>query len=317
MFSASLRILFLFFVLPLVHATIFVTVPSSTTTCHGGQDCLVQWEDNGAAPFLSTIGPCFVGLYNGNGVLVQQIEPVDVSSVRSLNFTPDPSAGPDTHNYYINFTSVNVIGIPSSHYTQYSPSFALAGMSGSLQSPVPSDTSIPAVPSTVASAPQNSVTTTISVINSFSTSGGASSASAAPTVLTSSATASTPSVKSSAPSGSIAPSASPSSQSAVLSGSVSSGLSSTVSSTLSSSSASTISNSPVSAGSSTLTVPASFTTSRSPVSTPFSSSASASNSSSTATSATSGAVSSASAGFTSFTLFALLSPIITIASRLH
>ena len=75
------------------------------TTCIGGQSCDVEWLDNGDAPLLTTIGPCFVGLFNGQGVsrvfpgavpltlivrvqqLIQQIEPVDVASVHSLTFT--------------------------------------------------------------------------------------------------------------------------------------------------------------------------------------------------------------------------------------
>ena len=75
-----------------------------TTVCHGGQPCPVQWLDDGEQPLLTTMGPCYVSLYAGNEarlyvhvhffiwsnvaqVLIQQIEPVDVSTTHSLTFT--------------------------------------------------------------------------------------------------------------------------------------------------------------------------------------------------------------------------------------
>ncbi|OCH88717.1 hypothetical protein OBBRIDRAFT_836368 [Obba rivulosa] len=92
--KAYMALLVLFSLALSVQATIFVTSPASGGTCSGGSSCTVEWVDNGEAPLLSTIGPCFVGLYNGNDVLVQQIEPVDVANLHSLTFTPDPNAGP-------------------------------------------------------------------------------------------------------------------------------------------------------------------------------------------------------------------------------
>ncbi|OBZ76951.1 putative GTP-binding protein P8A3.11c, mitochondrial [Grifola frondosa] len=146
-----------------VQATIFVTQPAARSACHGGLSCTVEWLDDGEAPLLNDIGPCYVGLYNGNAVLVQQIEPVDVSSVHVLEFTPDSRAGPDSDAYYINFTTVNPIGNPPAHYSQYSPSFSLGSMTGSFASPIASDTATIQVPSTVLNAPPSSITSTTTI----------------------------------------------------------------------------------------------------------------------------------------------------------
>ena len=81
--------------------------PLETTVCHGGQPCPVQWLDDGEQPLLTTMGPCHVSLYAENEVrlyvhsrfsiwanvtqiLIQQIEPVDVSTTHSLTFTVKP-----------------------------------------------------------------------------------------------------------------------------------------------------------------------------------------------------------------------------------
>ncbi|KAI0088270.1 hypothetical protein BDY19DRAFT_189303 [Irpex rosettiformis] len=138
---------------------LYITHPLTSTTCTGGKQCEVDWVDDGTAPFVSDIGPCYVGLYNGNGVLVQQIEPVDVASVHSLTFTPDSKAGPISSKYYINFTGIDT----SKEFQGFSTFFTLTGMSGSLSHPNPSDTSVIPVPSTVASPPPQSIQTTITV----------------------------------------------------------------------------------------------------------------------------------------------------------
>ncbi|KAI0725082.1 hypothetical protein C8Q72DRAFT_854465 [Fomitopsis betulina] len=79
-----------------VSATLYVNNPVATSICYGEQPCTVTWLDDGQAPLLSDIGACYVGLYNGNGTLIQQIEPVNVANVHSLTFTPDPAAGPNS-----------------------------------------------------------------------------------------------------------------------------------------------------------------------------------------------------------------------------
>ncbi|KAH9064535.1 hypothetical protein EDB87DRAFT_1556292, partial [Lactarius vividus] len=70
--------------------------PTTRSVCHGGKPCLVQWLDDGQNPLLETMGPCRVALFSGNEKLIQQIEPVDVSTSHSLTFTPSPKAGPNS-----------------------------------------------------------------------------------------------------------------------------------------------------------------------------------------------------------------------------
>lgn len=152
----------------LARAALYVNEPIASSACYGGQPCTVSWLDDGEQPLLSKIGACYVGLYNGKGLLVQQIEPVNVASAHSLVFTPDPSAGPSAGDYYLNFTSVSLMVNQTSRYTQYSADFALASMSGSLSSPIASDTSALPVPSSVLSPTLNIVESTSTISNSFS-----------------------------------------------------------------------------------------------------------------------------------------------------
>jgi len=80
-----------------VLGALFAIKPNSQTGCHGGQPCLVQWLDDGQEPLLTAMGPCYVALFSGNQKLIQQIEPVDVSTNHSLTFMPNPLAGPDSN----------------------------------------------------------------------------------------------------------------------------------------------------------------------------------------------------------------------------
>ncbi|KAI0672397.1 hypothetical protein C8Q78DRAFT_970980 [Trametes maxima] len=79
-----------------VQASLYVIQPRSGFACSGGKPCTVEWLDDGLSPLLSQIGATYIALYNGDNVLVQQIEPVDLSLVHSLQFTPDPKAGPSS-----------------------------------------------------------------------------------------------------------------------------------------------------------------------------------------------------------------------------
>ncbi|KAK1229904.1 hypothetical protein PQX77_007003 [Marasmius sp. AFHP31] len=79
-----------------VEAGLYVIKPQPGDTCHGGQECIVEWLDDGTRPLLSTIGVVTVGLYTGEQQLVQQIEAVDVNKVHTLRFTPVSEAGPDS-----------------------------------------------------------------------------------------------------------------------------------------------------------------------------------------------------------------------------
>ncbi|KAH9986281.1 hypothetical protein BJV77DRAFT_1029582 [Russula vinacea] len=141
-----------------VLGSLYVISPVAGTVCHGGQPCLAQWLDDGQAPLLTAMGPCHVALYAGNEELIQQIEPVDVSTADSLTFTPSPKAGPNSNTYYLQFTSVNSSD-PS--FMAFSSSFSLDRMSGSFQSPVSELTSSIPVPSSVLTAHPNSISTSL------------------------------------------------------------------------------------------------------------------------------------------------------------
>ncbi|KAF9646055.1 hypothetical protein BDM02DRAFT_3061848, partial [Thelephora ganbajun] len=58
--------------------------------CHGGQPCTISWLDDDKAPPLDAIKICYVTLYSGGQAsqrLIQEVDPVDVSTTRSLAFT--------------------------------------------------------------------------------------------------------------------------------------------------------------------------------------------------------------------------------------
>jgi hypothetical protein len=64
-----------------------VVNPQASTPCQAGRKCLVEWLDDGRVPLLTSMGASTVGLYHDDQRLVQQITPVDVSAVHSLEFT--------------------------------------------------------------------------------------------------------------------------------------------------------------------------------------------------------------------------------------
>lgn len=147
---------------------LYVITPTTQSVCHGGKPCLVQWLDDGQNPLLATMGPCHVGLFSGNEKLIQQIEPVDVSTSHSLTFTPSPNAGPNSSTYYVQFTSVTT---SNSSLVAFSPNFSLDNMTGSFNSPVPELTSTIPVPPSVLSAHSNQISTSLfGTISSTSTS---------------------------------------------------------------------------------------------------------------------------------------------------
>ncbi|EAU84087.1 hypothetical protein CC1G_06949 [Coprinopsis cinerea okayama7 len=148
----------------LVKAGLYVVEPFSGSTCHGGEPCTVTWLDDGRAPLLSAIGVVTVGLYTGDQQLVQRLKPVDVSAVRSLTFTPNPAAGPDSDAYYIAFTSVELMVNETGPYTSWSPWFRLDRMTGSFEEPLPSAVeSIPVPSSLTTPRPSTTVLSTITV----------------------------------------------------------------------------------------------------------------------------------------------------------
>ncbi|KAF9646703.1 hypothetical protein BDM02DRAFT_3074955, partial [Thelephora ganbajun] len=66
--------------------------------CHGGQPCTIYWLGDGKAPLLDAVKICYVlsTTESRRVKLIQEIDPVDVSTTPSLTFTPSPAAGPNS-----------------------------------------------------------------------------------------------------------------------------------------------------------------------------------------------------------------------------
>ncbi|PBK66342.1 hypothetical protein ARMSODRAFT_960331 [Armillaria solidipes] len=128
--------------------SLYVIEPDSGSSCHGGQNCTVEWLDDGVRPLLSSFGVSIVGLYTGTQQLVQNIDPVDTSTTHSLTFTPIPEAGPDSDTYYICFTSTSVFDNGTA-VMAFSPFFQLDQMTGSFGTPLESATASIAIPTSL------------------------------------------------------------------------------------------------------------------------------------------------------------------------
>ncbi|KAF8647306.1 hypothetical protein AX16_006768 [Volvariella volvacea WC 439] len=117
-------------------AGIKVTRPESNSACVAGQECVIEWMDDGRAPLLNAFGLATVGLYTGDQQLVQALPPVDVSATRSVSFVPIAEAGPNSGAYYISFVSVNLRDEDDVPAMGFSPYFRLQQMTGSFETPV-------------------------------------------------------------------------------------------------------------------------------------------------------------------------------------
>ncbi|KZO94676.1 hypothetical protein CALVIDRAFT_470172, partial [Calocera viscosa TUFC12733] len=123
-------------------ATIYVTNPVASTTFTGGSTAVISWEDDGSAPSLATIGAASVGIYAGSAtqqtLLQMIIGSVDVSTTASIQFTVDPTIGPDSNAYFIRFTSAayHDPSTPTYPYEQFSARFTMTGMTGQFNASV-------------------------------------------------------------------------------------------------------------------------------------------------------------------------------------
>ncbi|KAF4603126.1 hypothetical protein EYR38_003531 [Pleurotus pulmonarius] len=132
-------------------AGVYITRPSAGSTCRGGEQCTLQWMDDGQSPLLSAFGPSTAGLYTGQMKLVQPLGDVDTSGSRSFAFTVDPRAGPNSNDYYIALVSKSLGEMA------WSPFFSMTNMDGSFDLPLPSS----AIPSLSTLSPPQSSSTTI------------------------------------------------------------------------------------------------------------------------------------------------------------
>jgi len=181
-----------------VLATVFMTSPTVQTTCTGGQQCTISWNDDGKAPTAVTFGLASIGIFVGSvnsQTEIQRIQDgVNVATTAAVQFTVDPSIGPNSNVYFVRFTSAaakdpNNVAYPAE---AFSAKFTLNGMKGTFNStiqaqidgassaPVPS----PSAPATSAAPPSQSTGAakpTSSPSSSSKTSGTVSAVGAAKT----------------------------------------------------------------------------------------------------------------------------------------
>lgn len=123
-------------------ANVFITSPVASTTFTAGQQAIVNWQDDGLSPNLTSFGASLIGIYTGNAnqqTLLQTISSsVDVSTTSSINFTPDGTIGPDSSEYFVRFTSINLKDATNSQFPAeaFSAKFTMTGMTGTFNTTV-------------------------------------------------------------------------------------------------------------------------------------------------------------------------------------
>ncbi|EJU01311.1 hypothetical protein DACRYDRAFT_44073, partial [Dacryopinax primogenitus] len=150
-------------------ATIYATNPVASTTFTGGQTATISWEDDGTSPSLTQIGNASVGIYAGNSqqqtLLQMIIGSVNVATTASIQFTVDPTIGPNSNAYFIRFTALTVKDTtnPTYPYEQFSARFTMTGMTGtfnaSVQAQINGATGAAAVPGASSIAPVSQTST--------------------------------------------------------------------------------------------------------------------------------------------------------------
>jgi len=157
-------------VLPSAFATIYTTSPIATTSWQAGQEQSIQWieDPNKPTPALKDFGPTKISIYVGNSqqqTSLQLISPsTDVSTTSELKFTPDPSMGPNSGEYFIRFESLSFKDPTQPQYPAlaFSAKFQLTGMTGTFSPDVQQQISA------ASSLPINSPSSTSSRISSSS-----------------------------------------------------------------------------------------------------------------------------------------------------
>jgi hypothetical protein len=117
-------------------ANVFITSPVASSTFTGSKQATISWQDDGTQPSLTSFGPAKVSIYAGNAqqqTLLQTIVPsVDVSTTSSVQFTVDPSIGPNSNEYFIRVESLGLKDAKSPQYPAlaFSAKFTINGMTG-------------------------------------------------------------------------------------------------------------------------------------------------------------------------------------------
>jgi len=168
-----------------VLATVFMTSPTAATTCTGGQVCTIGWEDDGKAPSLQQFANAEVGIWVGSVTSQTELQPiqtnVNVATTSAIQFTVNPSIGPNSNVYFVRFTSSAIDNTTNFPFEAFSAKFTLAGMKGQFSpavqaqingassAPIPT----PAAPATTTGSPASS-TASIPVSSSKPSSSGSS-----------------------------------------------------------------------------------------------------------------------------------------------
>lgn len=143
---SSLLILVLAVVAPSVHATVFITSPTASTSIAAGQSSTITWQDDGTTPNLTAFGPCTIGLYVGNQIqqtLLQTIGTnINVATQSSETWTPDATVGANSAGYFLRFTSNSLPATAGTGNAEaFSAKFTLTGMTGTFNATVAAEMS--------------------------------------------------------------------------------------------------------------------------------------------------------------------------------
>jgi len=135
---------------------VFITAPVSTTTWAAGTPQTVSWQDDGTTPTLQSFGPAKISIYVGGAqqqTLLQAITPsLDVSTAGSIQFTPDPTIGPNSDQYFIRFESLSLKDptTPTAPALAFSAKFSMTGMTGTFSPAIQAQISSLSLASTAA-----------------------------------------------------------------------------------------------------------------------------------------------------------------------
>jgi len=139
------KVLLISSLISVAFASLSITQPVASTTYIGGQSALVSWMDNGdnkASSSLTAFGPSKVAIWTGNSLQQTSLQLIngslDVSTVSSVNFTVDPTIGPNSNHYFIRIDSINGKN-GTEPLLSFSGQFTLTNMTGSFSPAVLSE----------------------------------------------------------------------------------------------------------------------------------------------------------------------------------
>jgi hypothetical protein len=126
-------------------ATVYVTAPVAATTYSGGQPATISWQESGSAPTLAQFGNAKISIYAGNAQEQTSLQlvnaSVNVATVSSISFIPDPTIGPNSAHYLIRFESLTITDPTQAQTTAlaFSAQFTLNNMTGTFSAAVLSE----------------------------------------------------------------------------------------------------------------------------------------------------------------------------------